>query len=85
LDVLLPANHPLAERGEVRLAELSHDDFISLETGSSLQILVERSAAAEGIELSPRIEVVTFTAAVRMGEVGFGITIVPAGIAAIYG
>ncbi|MGL4291591.1 MAG: LysR family transcriptional regulator [Phreatobacter sp.] len=85
LDVLLPASHPLAGRGEVRLSDLSHDDFISLETGSSLQILVERSAAAEGIELSPRIEVVTFTAAVRMVEVGFGITIVPAGIAAIYG
>ncbi|MFX5785205.1 LysR substrate-binding domain-containing protein, partial [Acinetobacter baumannii] len=72
LDVLLPASHPLAGRGEVRLSDLSHDDFISLETGSSLQILVERSAAAEGIELSPRIEVVTFTAAVRMVEVGFG-------------
>lgn len=85
LVALLPAHHALAGREAIRLTDLAGEDFISLETGSSLQILVARSIAAMGISISTSIEVVTFTAAVRMVEVGLGVTIVPAGIAAIYG
>lgn len=85
LVALLPASHPLAGRDALTLAEVSEYDFISLETGSSLQVLLVRSAAEAGISITNRIEVVTFTAAVQMVECGFGLTIVPAGIARIYG
>ncbi|MEN5081609.1 LysR family transcriptional regulator [Bosea sp. TWI1241] len=84
LVALLPVTHALAGRDSLTLQDIEGYDFISLETGSSLQVLVADSAAGAGIALSNRIEVVTFTAAVQMVECGFGLTIVPAGIARIY-
>ena len=84
LVALVPHSHPLAARESLTLPEITGHDFISLETGSSLQLLLANSAAEAGVEISYRIEVVTFTAAVQMVEYGFGITIVPAGIARIY-
>ncbi|MDX3805810.1 LysR family transcriptional regulator [Bosea thiooxidans] len=85
LVALLPADHPLAERASITLPDIAGHDFISLETGSSLQVLVMNSAADADVRIANRIEVVTFTAAVQMVQYGFGLTIVPAGIARIYG
>lgn len=84
LVALVPVSHPLAACRSLTLPEIAGHDFISLETGSSLQVLLAHSAAKAGIDIAYRIEVVTFTAAVQMVEYGFGITIVPAGIARIY-
>jgi DNA-binding transcriptional LysR family regulator len=85
LVALLPRLHPLAGRQSVTLPELSESDFISLDSGSSLQLLLAHSAAAAGLTITNRIHVITFTAAVQMVAYGFGVTIVPAGIAQIYG
>ncbi|MFC5393259.1 LysR family transcriptional regulator [Bosea vestrisii] len=85
LVALMPAEHPLAARDSITLPDLAGYDFISLETGSSLQVLVVNSAAEAEVRITNRIEVVTFTAAVQMVLYGFGVTIVPAGIARIYG
>ena len=52
--------------------------YISLETGSSLQVLLASAAEELGFTLKTRIEVTTFEAAMRMVEVGLGISIVPA-------
>lgn len=84
LVALVPHSHPLAACELLTLPEITGYDFISLETGSSLQMLLANSAAQAGVDIAYRIEVVTFTAAVQMVEYGFGITIVPAGIARIY-
>jgi DNA-binding transcriptional LysR family regulator len=84
LVALVPSEHPLARRDALTLADIAEHDFVSLETGSSLQVLLVQSAAQAGVTITNRIEVVTFTAAVKMVENGFGVTIVPAGIARIY-
>lgn len=77
LIALFPANHPLAERSSVALTDIRDSDHVSLETGSSLQILVAQAAETMGFQLKTRIEVRTFEAAVRMVEVGLGVAVLP--------
>lgn len=82
LAVVLPCGHPLADLPEIGFSAIRDGDYISPETGSSLQILLDAAAKSMGFELKVRIEVKTFEAAIRMAEVGLGIAVVPAGIAA---
>lgn len=82
LVVLLPEGHPLTTATEVDFAEIRDTDHISLETGSSLQVLLAREAESLGFILNTRIEVKTFEAAMRMVEVGLGVAVIPDGVVA---
>lgn len=77
LIALVPAGHPLAGRQQIDFADISGSDHVSLEAGTSLQVLVAGAAKTSGFELNTRIEVRTFEAAIRMVEVGLGAAILP--------
>ncbi len=80
LVALVPVAHPLATRSAIRFADTRDCNFISLAATSSLQILLNSAARSSGFELKTRIEVKTFEAAIRMVQVGLGITVVPEGV-----
>ncbi len=77
LIALFPPGHPLAERESIHFADIRESDHVSLETGSSLQVLVARAAENCGFKLKTRIEVRTFEAAIRMVERGLGVAVLP--------
>ncbi len=81
LAVLLPAGHPLAGQPEIGFSAIKSHDFISPESGSSLQVLLSAAARDLGVALRFRIEIKTFEAAIRMAEAGLGIAVLPWGIA----
>ena len=81
LVALIPVGHPLAKRRSIGFSEIRDSDHVSLETGSSLQILVARAAESMGFVLKTRIEVRTFEAAIRMVEAGLGIAVIPERVA----
>lgn len=81
LVVVVPRDHHFASSAIVDFAAMRDSAYISLETGSSLQVLLASAAEELGFTLKTRIEVTTFEAAMRMVEVGLGISIVPEGIA----
>jgi DNA-binding transcriptional LysR family regulator len=80
LVALFPDDHPLAGLDKVDFAQIRGSDYISLETGSSLQVLLARAAESLGFALNTRIEVTTFEAAMRMVEAELGIAVVPEGV-----
>jgi LysR family transcriptional activator of glutamate synthase operon len=55
LVVLLPREHPLAHRGQVRMAELADEHFISFRQGARLRELLFSAARQAGFE--PRVTV----------------------------
>jgi DNA-binding transcriptional LysR family regulator len=84
LVALVPHDHPLAGRPSMDFAEMQDSAHISLETGSSLQVLLQRAAQELGFTLNNRIEVTTFDAAMRMVDAGLGVAVIPSGIAATF-
>ncbi|WP_108663211.1 LysR family transcriptional regulator [Acuticoccus kandeliae] len=80
LIALLPASDPFAQSASVRFSDLSERSFISLETGSSLQILLSEAAEAQGITIDPILEVTTFGSAIEMAAAGLGFAIMPVGV-----
>ena len=79
---VFPRSHPLAALEEIDFAAMRDSDHISLETGSSLQVLLARAAESLGFVLNTRIEVTTFEAAMRMVEAGLGVAVIPEGVLA---
>ena len=53
LMVLMPVDHPLASRDEVRMAELAHEQFISFRVGARLRELL--FAAGRDAQFEPRV------------------------------
>jgi DNA-binding transcriptional LysR family regulator len=80
LVALFSRDHSFAAREEIALADIRDSDHISLETGSSLQVLLAQESETQGFALNNRIEVKTFEAAMRMVEAGLGVAIVPDGV-----
>ena len=77
---LFPYKHPLAALDKIDFAQMRDSDYISLEKGSSLQVLLAREAESLGFVLNTRIEFATFEVAMRMVEVGLGVAVVPEGV-----
>jgi DNA-binding transcriptional LysR family regulator len=77
LVVIIPADHPLAERESVRFSELVDQEFISLEKGSSIDTLCVKAAAELGQQLKLRIRVGGFDALFQLVNARMGIGIVP--------
>ncbi|WP_226583126.1 LysR family transcriptional regulator [Acuticoccus sediminis] len=80
LIALLPASDPLAASASLRFRALAERSFISLETGSSLQILLSEAAEAQGLTIDPVLEVTTFGSAIEMAAAGLGFAIMPQGV-----
>ena len=82
LVVVLPSNHPLAERTTLQFAELIECDFVCLERGSSIETLCQQAAAELGHTMRLRVRVGGFDAQLCMIAAGLGIGVVPRLVAA---
>ncbi|WP_397452807.1 LysR family transcriptional regulator [Pseudomonas sp. NA-150] len=77
LVVLVPQEHPLADRGSVSLLDTLDYDYVALNQGSSLLRRITDAAASAGRLLKVRIQVSSFDGISRMIEAGLGIGILP--------
>ncbi|MFC7398460.1 LysR family transcriptional regulator [Chelatococcus sp. GCM10030263] len=84
LVALFPAGHRMADLDTVTFSDICDNDHISLESGSSLQVLLAQAAESMGFMLNTRIEVTTFEAAMRMVDVGLGVAVIPEGVVRVY-
>ncbi|GHD13542.1 LysR family transcriptional regulator [Zhihengliuella salsuginis] len=77
LDVMVPSEHPLAERESVRLEELSHEFWISDAPGTPYHALF--TAAFTAVGATPRIEheVIEWETAIALVAAGAGIGLIP--------
>ncbi|MCY1169024.1 HTH-type transcriptional regulator GltC [compost metagenome] len=71
------SDHPLADRREVRWAELAGEPLALLRHGSGLRSLVERGFAEIGEPVQPAFEVAHVTTAVGLVEAGLAVSILP--------
>ena len=76
--VVVPADHPLAERGSVTIADLADQPFVTAREGHWLRRLLDRLFAARG--LTPKIVCVSdeHSAIASLISAGLGIGLVPA-------
>ncbi|WP_404982946.1 LysR family transcriptional regulator [Cobetia marina] len=77
LVLVTPADHPLAVRGNVALAETLDNDFIGLEQDTSLQSLLQCGSQGLDRPLRMRIQVRSFEGICRMIDRGMGVGILP--------
>ncbi|MFD0917161.1 LysR family transcriptional regulator [Pseudahrensia aquimaris] len=84
LVVCAPADHRLAIRGSLKLTDLMDDNFVGLQSGSSIQAHLENSALKNGKRLRTIVEVMSFDGVRRMVEARLGIAILPRGVVEPY-
>jgi DNA-binding transcriptional LysR family regulator len=77
LILLVPQTHRLAGKEEIGFADTLDEEYVGLNTGSSLLARMNDAAFAAGRPLKLRIQVASFDGACRMIESGLGIGIVP--------
>lgn len=77
LVVIVAADHPLASHKSVRFSDLVEFDFVTLEKGSSIDVLCTRAAAELGRQLRLRIRVGGFDAMFRLVGARMGVGVVP--------
>lgn len=79
LVMLVPRDHPLAQRSSVRFTETLDYDYVALNQGSSLLKRISDAAHSAGKGLKVRIQVSSFDGICRMIDAGLGIGILPLG------
>lgn len=79
LVVLVPQNHPLAQRSTVSFVDTLDYDYVALNQGSSLLRRISDAASNAGKLLKVRIQVSSFDGICRMIDAGLGIGILPLG------
>ena len=77
LVVLMPADHPLAERETLAFAETLDSDYVGLHAASSINMRTHAAAREVGKMLRLRIHVPGFDAMCRMVQANMGIGILP--------
>jgi DNA-binding transcriptional LysR family regulator len=77
LIVVLPIDHPLAEQDEIRMVDLSREDFISYREGARLRELLDGAAAEAGFEPRIILESNESRRIRRLVARGLGIAILP--------
>ena len=77
LVVLMPADHPLAMRTSLALAETLDSDYVGLHAASSINMRTHAAAREAGKMLRLRIHVPGFDAMCRMVQANMGIGILP--------
>jgi DNA-binding transcriptional LysR family regulator len=75
--VVLPCEHPLAERGEIRMAELAAEEFISYREGARLRELLIAAGAHAGFRPQIKLESNESQRIRRLVERGLGVAILP--------
>ncbi|MPS69828.1 MULTISPECIES: LysR family transcriptional regulator [Novosphingobium] len=83
LVVVASKEHPIAEKREVRLADLLSDQFIGMADGA-LQVHIEGQASRLGTKMKMRVRLRSFQGICRMAGVGAGIGIIPESAAKRY-
>ena len=68
-----------ATEGPVSFKEFARLSLVGLQKGSSLRAFIEKRAVEHELELSTRVDVLSFDGARRMVEAGLGIAILPLG------
>lgn len=77
LVVIVPAEHPLADRKALDFSEVLDQPFVCLHAGSAIHTFMMNTAAQLGGNLDVRIQVRSFNAVCRMVAAGVGIGMVP--------
>lgn len=81
LRLLVPCDSLLASRSAVSFAELLEEDFIGVHENSSVMSQIRRAATGMGRQFTPRYQVQSNEVARAMVAAGFGITLMPVGMA----
>ena len=76
--------HPLAGRDCLRFDETLHYDQIGLSPNASINVLMTRVAAEQGVELRYRTHITTFDAACRFVQAGLAVAVLPIEVACRY-
>ncbi len=84
LALVVPAGHALAQRQSVRFAETLDYEHVSLHVTSAVQVMLQRAAAALGLNLAPRLVVTNFEAALRVVRARLAISVMPREVAEIH-
>jgi DNA-binding transcriptional LysR family regulator len=75
--LVVPNGHPLAQAGQIALAEVLGHDFVGLDRASALQRFLADKASRIGRPIRLRVQLRSFDAVCRMVEAGVGLGIVP--------
>lgn len=79
LVVVMPADHPLAKRRALRLADVVGEPFVALQAGSSIQTWLDRRAEDIGARIRRQVSVQSFDGVRRMVQARLGIAVLPFG------
>jgi DNA-binding transcriptional LysR family regulator len=77
LSVMVPLEHPLADRGSVGFDDLLDYDMVGLQSGAAVQEQLQQLAAARGRTLKARLQVRGFDAIAQLVEAGMGVAVLP--------
>ncbi len=77
LAAVMRVDHPLASVESLQFADVLDDDFIALESGSSMMRLLAEQAVIVGKTLNLRVQVRSFEAVCRMVQAGLGTGLLP--------
>lgn len=84
LTLVVPVDHPLAERDEISFAETLDYEYIVLGKGTHLHFQMLKAASDVGKPLKPKMAVSSYDALWLMVQSGVGIAILPRGTAEKY-
>ncbi len=79
LVVVMPADHALAKRRALRLADVVGEPFVALQAGSSIQTWLDRRAEDIGARIRRQVSVQSFDGVRRMVQARLGIAVLPFG------
>ncbi len=81
ISVLLPRNHPLSQRREIKFNDLVDNDLITLQSGSSImRLLTERALISErNLQLTAQVR--SFEAVTQLVQAGLGVGLLPQQVA----
>lgn len=77
LVLAVPASHPLAQREQVRFAEIVDEDFVTLRHGTAVRRILSDQARLLERSLKVRVQVHSFEVLSLMASKGLGIGILP--------
>ena len=81
LALVCRTDHPFSQRASLRWADLKGHPVITVRPGYGIRPLIDRSAAAAGIQLEVEAEVSYLSTALWMVEAGQGVAIMPSAYA----
>jgi DNA-binding transcriptional LysR family regulator len=80
LSVIVPIEHPLAERDGASFDDLLDYDVVGLQSGAAVQEQLQQFAMARGRTLKARLQVRGFDAIAQLVEAGLGVAVLPTAV-----